>query len=361
MNRLRIAFESLLAAEPTSGSALAVYRDGEEVMSLCGGSARPGQPWTEDTLVPVFSATKAVSAACLLNALAEQGRDARTELGEIWPRFPLPRVTVAQILSHQAGLAALEQPLPMEDLEAFREAFESSSPDRVYGYHPQTFGPLADILMQQLNGGRVCDYWEHRIRRPLGIELYLGHVPDEVLPRMAHLQAPRLPAGKMPTDAFYRAYFTPGSHVYRAFHSVSGYDSPREMNTPAAWRCGSPAKGGVASARGLCRFYQLLVSRCGDSPFAASVAEQMGTRQVAGFDHTLLCHTAFGCGVMLEPGEYFPGGGFGHAGAGGCHAFCIPQSGLSFAYVMNRMQLGILPGERVRRLLENWNTVMAQL
>lgn len=351
MTRLQRVFESLLAAEPTSGSALTVYRDGEELLSLCGGLARPGQPWGHDTLVPVFSATKAVAAACLLNALAEQGQDARLMLGEIWPEFPRPRATVAQFLSHQLGLAALENPLPMEDLDAFRVAFERSAPDMVYGYHPQTFGPLADILMQKLNGGRICDYWEYRIRRPLGLELYLGHVPDEVLPRIAHLQAPRLPGGKMPSDAFYGAYFTAGSHVYRAFHSVAGYDSPREMNTPAAWRSGSPAKGGIASARGLCRFYQLLVNRRGDSPFAPAVAEQMGARQASGFDRTLLCHTAFGCGAMLEPKEYFPGGGFGHAGAGGCHAFCIPERGISFAYIMNRMQLGILPGERVLRLL----------
>lgn len=351
MMALNEVFRDLLAAEAESGAAVAVFRNGREEVSLCGGWARPGVEWSPATLVPVFSATKAVASACLLNALAEQGFDAEAEIGEFWPGFPLPHATVAELLSHQLGMAALPQPLPMEDLEAFREAFERCCPDRQYGYHPQTFGPLVDILMQKLTGRRVCDYWEARIRRPLGLELYLGHVPDEVLPRIAHLQAPRLPGGKMPTDEFYRAYFTPGSHIYRAFHSVSGYDSPREMNTPAAWRCGSPAKGAIASARGLCRFYQLLMNRESESPFVPEVARQMSARRAAGFDHILLRHTSFGCGAMLEPAELFAAGGFGHAGAGGSHAFCLPEQGLSFAYVMNRMQLGILPGERVRRLL----------
>lgn len=351
MKDLEEVFRELLGAEPASGSAVAVYRNGEEVLSLCGGLARPGVSWTPETAVPVFSATKAVASACLLNALAEQGLDAWLEIGKLWPGFPLRQATVADLLSHRLGLAALPEPLPMENLEAFREAFERSCPNAVYGYHPQTFGPLVDILMQQLTGARVCDYWEQRIRRPWALELYLGHVPEEVLPRIAHLQPPRLPGGKMPTDEFYRAYFDANSSVYRAFHSVKGYDSPRDMNTVAAWCCGSPAKGGVASARGLCRFYQLLMNREPDSPFAPQVAQWMGTRQAGGFDHTLLRHTAFGCGVMMEPAELFPGGGFGHAGAGGCHAFCVPGLGLSFAYVMNRMQLGILPGERVQRLL----------
>lgn len=351
MKELEVAFLELLAAEPASGSALAVYRNGEEVLSLCGGFARPGMTWMPDTAVPVFSATKAVASACLLNALAEQGFDAGVEIGVFWPEFPLPHASVAALLSHRLGLAVLPESLPMEDLEAFREAFERSRPNAVYGYHPQTFGPLVDILMQMVTGSRVCDYWEQRIRQPWDLELYLGHVPEEVLPRIAHLQPPRLPGGKMPSDDFYRAYFDANSSVYRAFHSVKGHDSPREMNTHAAWCCGSPAKGGVASARGLCRFYQLLMNREPDSPFVPQVAEWMGTRQAGGFDHTLLCHTAFGCGVMMEPAELFPGGGFGHAGAGGCHAFCVPGIGLSFAYVMNRMQLGILPGERVQRLL----------
>lgn len=353
MTALEQEFCRLLSSEPASGAALAVFRQGEMSLSLCGGLARPGVLWAEDTLVPVFSATKAVAAACLLNALLEERNRlaADMELWEIWPEFPERHATVADILSHSIGLAALDAPLPMDNLDALRDAFEHSSPDFEYGYHPQTFGPLADILMLKLTGARVWEYWEQTIRRPRNLELYLGWLPDELLPQVAHLQAPRLPGGKMPENDFYRAYFDSSHHVYRAFHSVSGYDTPREMNTPAAWRCGSPAKGGVASARGLCRFYQLLMNTEGDSPFRPQVAEQMGTVQASGYDNTLLRHTAFGCGAMLEPAELFPGGGFGHAGAGGSFAFCSPASGLSFAFVMNRMQLGVLPGERVLRFL----------
>ncbi len=352
MTTLKSVFADLLASEPDSGAAVAVYQEGKEVLSLSGGKARPEMQWREDTLVPVFSATKAVSAACLLNALAERGLNANLKLREIWSAFPAPHATVADVLSHRIGLAALEAPLPMADLAAFREAFEHREPDYVYGYHPQTFGPLVDLLMLSLTGERVCDYWERCVRAPHALELYLGYVPEAVLGRIAWLQAPRLPGGRMPMDDFYREYFTPGTHIYRAFHSVSGFDSPREMNTPQAWRSGSPARGALASARGLCRFYQLLMRTDADSPFAPEVATQMGTMQASGFDHTLLRHTAFGCGAMLEPAALFPGGGFGHAGAGGSHAFCVPGSTLSFAFVMNRMQLGILPGERVSRFLE---------
>ena len=134
-------------------------------------------------------------------------------------------------------------------------------------------------------------------------------------------------------------------------NSITGFHSAREMNTPAAWLSGSPAKGGVASSRGLAMFYQAILGYLASSPFAPEVAEWLSTPQCSGQDLTLLQHTAFTCGAMCEPSEFFPYGGFGHAGAGGSHGCCSPANGLSFAYVMRGMELGNLPGSRVRRLL----------
>ena len=124
------------------------------------------------------------------------------------------------------------------------------------------------------------------------------------------------------------------------------------MNTPAAWECASPAKGGVASARGLASFYQALLGQRPGSPFPPEILEQMSEPQSRGLDRILMRPTSFTCGCMCEPAELFGEGGFGHAGAGGCHAFCEPSCGCSFAYVMNAMEMGILPGRRVLRLID---------
>ena len=43
--------------------------------------------------------------------------------------------------------------------------------------------------------------------------------------------------------------------------------------------------------------------------------------------------------------------GFGHPGAGGSHAFADPSTGYSFAYVMNQMEVSVLPGEKVRQMV----------
>ena len=39
-------------------------------------------------------------------------------------------------------------------------------------------------------------------------------------------------------------------------------------------------------------------------------------------------------------------GAFGHPGAGGSHALGDPESGVSFAYIMNQMELAVLPGPK---------------
>ena len=342
-------FERCFRENLAGGASVSVWKHGLEILTLSGGEG-----WSKDTLVPIFSATKPASALCLLLALHDCCRGPELEVGDIWPAFPAPHCTVGQLLSHQCGLAALAESAPLEDLAACRDAIEKTSPAWLppqHGYHPQTFGPLVDILLLELTGMRVCEFWEQRIRRPLGLDFYIG-LPESEFHRVAQLQAPRIQPGHMQKDEFYKKYFDTGSSVYRAFHSIVGYGTPREMSTPAAWRCGSPAKGGVASARGLAQFYQCLLADF----IPTEVRDRLATPQCSGWDNTLQQHTAFTCGAMCEPAYLFPGGGFGHAGAGGSHAFCAPDSGLSFAFVMNRMELGNLPGARVERLLQLLST-----
>lgn len=341
------------AYRPGAGEALCVCYCGEVVAHLTAGERASGEEWTEDTLVPVFSATKTASAACFLQALAEQGESPQLRLGELWPRFPAPNCTVEQLLSHQVGLAAWDVPAPMHDLEACREAVESSRPlwsPPNHGYHPHTLGPMLDILMLSLCKMRIGEFWESRIRRPLGLDFYIG-LPEELAGRVALLQAPRL-HGSMPDTPFYRAYFDPASPINRAFNCVTGLASLRQMNSSYGLSCACPARGGIASARGLALFYQTLLGKLPSVQFDPHVQEWMSRPVVRGWDLTLLCNTSFTCGAMCEPGELFGRGGFGHAGAGGSHAFTDPTTGYSFAYVTNAMQLGILPGERVLRLIE---------
>ena len=37
---------------------------------------------------------------------------------------------------------------------------------------------------------------------------------------------------------------------------------------------------------------------------------------------------------------------YGHSGAGGSHAFADPENRIAFAYTMNQMNYGVLPGPK---------------
>lgn len=337
-----------------SGEALCIWQGGKEQLMLCAGESVPGSPWEPHTLTPIFSATKPLAAASLLLALHERGLTPALPIGEVWAEFPAPRCTVGQLLSHQAGLAAWAQPASLFDLAACQAAIEASAPawePPQHGYHPHAFGPLVDILMLKLTGRRIGAYWEERVRRPLGLEVYIGSLPAEAYPRVAPLRPARLVGGAMPRTPFYSSYTDPSTPTYRAFHCVTGLSSIREMNTPTAWQCACPARGGVASARGLAMAYQALLGTLPGSPFPRRVRDWLSTPLCSGEDITLLTHTSFSCGAMCGPAPYFGRGGFGHPGAGGFHAFAELGSSCSFAYITGQLQLTTLPTPRVCALI----------
>src|ERR1700722_3061803 len=71
------------------GAAVSVWQNGKPVLDLYGGfrDARREHPWTEDTLVLIWSATKGLASACLLHALQENKVDIEERVAKLWPEF----------------------------------------------------------------------------------------------------------------------------------------------------------------------------------------------------------------------------------------------------------------------------------
>ena len=96
--------------------------------------------------------------------------------------------------------------------------------------------------------------------------------------------------------------------------------------------------------------------------FETRTLDWMTNTLVQGQDRVLLLDTAFAAGFMRDPVDmhgkksralFGPSHfAFGQPGAGGSHAFADPEHGLSFAYVMNKMEPGVLPGPKALRLVE---------
>ena len=154
---VRDAFEKNFANGLEIGAAFAAYHHGEKVVDLWGGVTDPAtsQPWTQDTLELVFSTTKGAAAICA-NRLAQEGRlDVDAPVVDYWPEFGQAgkeHIPVSDVLSHQAGLAWVDEPLTLEEALAWDpmiHALERQAPlwepGTAMGYHTITFLSLIHI------------------------------------------------------------------------------------------------------------------------------------------------------------------------------------------------------------------------
>lgn len=350
------------------GASVSIWRDGVEVLTLAHGwmTRERDREWTQDTLVPVWSATKGPAAVACLLALHEAGLSLDAPVCQAWPEFSghgKEQITFAHVLSHRAGLPALDEKAPISDYHAVIRAIESQSPlfppGETQAYHARTFGFLLDEVVRRITGAASLGrYFDHRLGRPLGLEFWIG-LPQELVSRVATLYPGKINLG-MGDQAFLKAFTTPGSLTQRTFASPTGLNAVQDFNRPETWAAGHPAMGGVGSARGLGRFYALLANggkMNGIQIIPTWVMQALQTPLGQAEDAVLCVPTAFSAGMMMDPvdldtGEkqrqlFGPGkGAFGHPGAGGSHAFADPDSGLAFAYVMNQMETGVLPGEK---------------
>ena len=353
------------------GASVSIWWNGSELLSTGQGwcEKEKSRAWTNRTLVPVYSATKTASASALLLALEGKGLSAATPVRELWPEFPVA-ANFSHLLSHQCGLAGLDEKPNMFDHDAVVAAIESQAPawlpGQGHGYHPRTFGALLDEPVRRLTGLRLGEFWRKKIAEPLDLEFWIG-LPEKEWSRVARLYPGK--AGKPEQEEhFYQQMVTEGTFTRKAFLSPSGLRTIQDMNAPVAWSAGLPALGGVGTASALAKFYQAAMGAI-PGPFSPGIRHALATPVSVAYDRVLLRPTVFTCGAQLDPLDesgkklrsiYGPSvSAFGHPGAGGSHAFADPESGISFAYVMNQMNLGVMPGAKCLEMVDALFSEMA--
>ncbi len=371
LERIASLFADNFTAHGELGASLCVWHEGREVLSLAGGfkDRAKTEPWTEQTMVLVWSATKGPAAACVLHACQEYHVDPNSPVAEVWPEFAQAgkeRVTIAELLSHRAGLPALWVEAPVLQHELVAAALAAAAPawpnGEGHGYHPRTFGFLADEVVRRVAKVRLAEFWRAHFAEPLGLDFHIG-LPSE----RAHEPASVFPPKSSPPkgDPFYTAFLTPGSLTSKAFASPHGLHSVASMNSPEARTAEFPAFGGIGTARALAKFYAMLAeggTLDGQRILAPHTLEWMTTTLTQGDDRVLLMETAFSAGFMRDPLDstdrktraiFGPSlRAFGHPGAGGSFAFADPEHRIGFAYTMNQMEPGVLPNAKALRLVE---------
>jgi CubicO group peptidase (beta-lactamase class C family) len=349
---VRAAFDRLFADGQEVGAAVAVSIDGAPALHLWGGWRDKGRSvaWTADTLVPVYSTGKGVAAMGIASLVSDGTIRYDMPVGDLWPQFFAPQLTVAEVMSHQAGVPGLRGPFdPAQwyDWEAMIAAIESETPFWMpgadQGYHPVTFGFLAGKIARAATGRALGQIVHDRLCAPLNLDLWFG-VPESEAVRSADMIRP--------TAAPDLGAITPERRA--AF--LEKWSSPAGRGGDV-WRASDlPAVNMHTTADSLAHVFSGLA--CGGVVDGQTI---LSTEALAGLtmertrkpDRVLPYTLSWGAGVLRNTlGFYGPNpDAVGHSGWGGSCVFADPAQRLSFAYVMNKQSNKLLGDDRPRALI----------
>jgi len=340
------------------GAALCVYLRGEVVVDLWGGHADAARlrPWTADTLVNVWSTTKAATAVAVARCV-DAGLIAYDQpVADVWPEFAQAgkgAITVAQVMSHQAGLPGFVEPTSLDDLydwdivtgrlAAQAPVFE---PGTMSSYHAATYGFLAGEIVRRASGRTVGALLREDVFGSLAADFHIG-LPASEDDRVAEMIAADNPV-VVPLDQL--------PLPVRLGLSNPAQD-PARVNTPA-WRAAElPALNGHASARGVARLCAALAeggTLDGVRVLSPDALAQM-TAIVSDRDDLLFgANPQWGMGVLHNLiGIYGPNPRtFGHSGWGGSYGCADPDARIAIGYVLNHMGPDLMGDPRGKGLAD---------
>ena len=337
------------------GAACAVYYRGEKVVDLWGGvrAKSTGEPWEEDTMVVVASATKGLAALAMALAESRGLFDYDDLVSKYWPEFAQKGkegITVRQLMAHQAGLFALDEHIDLKtemDLDKLAIILARQKPawkpGTRQGYHAITLGFYESELLRRADPKHrsLGQYFHEEIAIPLDIDFYIGlpkEIPNSRLARTSMARNPVPAAFKAPIQ-LELAVLNPRSRINRALWG----DLPEDKEYVYPRGVEVPSGGGIGTARAIAKAYGVFANGGRELGLSEETLQQLMAPAIPpsnGFYDEVMkldgMHVSLG---FMKPSPQVPFGhpsSFGMLGFGGCFGFADPHSKIGFAYVPNR-------------------------
>ena len=353
---VREAFVENFTRRHELGGACCVYRHGEKIVDLWGGvrSKLAGDPWQEDTMVIIYSATKGLAAMTLAIAHSRGWLDYEERVSSYWPEFAQQgkqRITVRQLLAHQAGLYALDEALDRSlvgDLDRLAAVLARQKPAWEPGtrqaYHGITLGFYQSELLRRIDPlhRSLGQFFHDEIATPLGLDVYIRlpeHIPDS---RLAEMSRPGMLAVLRGFPL--RLALDTMSSRSKIVRALRGSELPHDTTRVYARNLEVPSGGGVGTARAIAHAYSVFANGGRELGLRKETLELLAAPAIPptrGFyDECMKVDGAqFSLGFMKST-RAMPFGSasaFGSPGAGGALGFADPESGIGYAYVTNQM------------------------
>lgn len=340
------AFAANFADGVELGASFAVMLEDELVVDIRGGhmDRKKETPWTEDTLACIYSSGKAVLALLIAHEVSNGKLDYDAPVAAYWPEFAQSGkadITVAQALSHQAGLCGVPDEMPPEtwlDWEAMTGRIAAMAPlwapGTANGYHPQTFGYIAGELLRRVSGksvGRLIEGFQQQI--------FCGMSASQISRASFMPKPPKAPdLGEL--------------NEYTQLAFLKPWSAPAKVSRDDWMAAEIPASNMHADARSLAAVLHPFVN---GSPFLTQEAIDGALQErIRGDDLVLPFHLSWSAGLMRNINRHFGPNenAFGHAGFGGSCVVIDPENRMTAAYVMNKMSPYLVGDPRPVRLFE---------
>ena len=353
---VREVFADNFARRRELGGACCAYHRGQKVVDLWGGirNKQTSEPWEQNTMVIVYSATKGLAAMTLAIAHSRGWLDYEERVCAYWPEFAQQgkeRITVRQLLAHQAGLYALDEPLDrslVADLDRLAIVLGRQKPAWEPGtrqaYHGITLGFYESELLRRIDPRHrsLGQFFQDEIASPLGLDVYIRLPEDIPNSRFATMTPPtwvEMVHGfplRLALDAMNRR-----SKISRA---LRGSELPHDEQHVYARNLEVPSGGAVGTARAIARAYSAFATGGRELGLRPETLELLAAPAVPPargfFDECMkIDGVPFSLGFMKStPALPFgSASSFGSPGAGGAFGFADPEAGVGYAYVTNGM------------------------
>ena len=351
---VRTAFEQKLASNEELGASIYLDIDGTRAIDLWGGhrdSAR-AVPWTEDTIVNVWSTTKTVTTLAAL-LLVERGKlDVHRTVAHYWPEFAAngkEEIEVRHLMSHTSGVSGWEQPFQTEDMYDWDASTRKLAgqapwwkPGTASGYHAGNQGHLVGEVIRRITGKHLKDFVATELAGPLGADFQIG-AREEDWRRIANVVPP-------PPLSLDFSALDPKSPMVRTFSAVA---PAAAANTPGWRRADMGALNGHGNARSVVAMLST-IARGGNANGKRLLSDEtidlVFEEQSNGVDLVLGVPLRFGVGLALPQRDtvpYIPDERICFWGGWGGSLIVMDLGRrMTFGYMMNKMAPGIIGAPR---------------
>ena len=362
------------------GGACCVYVHGEKVVDIWGGirDKQTGAPWNGDTMVVVHSASKGLAAMTLAVAHSRGWLDYEERVAAYWPEFAQhgkERITVRQLLGHQAGLFAIEEPVDREtvaDLDLLAVVLARQRPAWPPGtrlaYHALSLGFYEGELLRRVDPRHrsLGRFFQDEIASLLGEDVYIRLPNDIPNARLATMAPPGfLQMLRGFPLRFFVETLNPRSNIRRALTVNPGSTVYLDEERVYARNLEVPSGGAVCTARGMAHAYGVFAGDGRELGLSRQTLDLLAAPAIPpthGFyDECMKGEAEFSLG-FLKPNRHWPFGSpraFGSPGAGGSLGFADPETGMGYAYVTSRMGTSLTGDPRDVALRAALDTALA--